>query len=75
MAAFIARELWVRRSAAPPEPEKAVTRAAVLEITYPPLPQASPARRTEQAVTGIAPIKLSRVARRMPKSEAVPAPR
>ncbi len=75
LSAFIARELWQRRSAAP-EPvvvEAPVRRAAPLNITYAPMPAS--ARRTEQAVTGVAPIKLTRVERRKPKAEAVPAPR
>ena len=74
LSAFIARELWQRRTAAPSPvvPETSVKRAAPLNITYAPMP--APARRTEQAVTGVAPIKLTRVQRRKPKADPVPAP-
>jgi len=74
LAAFIARELWVRRAAAAPEPEK-VTMPAVLEISYPPLPQKATEQRTEQAVSGVAPIKLTRMQPRKQKLAPVPAPR
>jgi len=75
LSAFIARELWQRRSAAPSPAalETPVRRAAPLNISYP--PAAVPAHRTEQAVTGVAPIKLTRVQRRKPKPDAVPAPK
>lgn len=75
LAAFIARELWIRRPPALAEPGEPVLRAAVLAVSYPPLPGTEPARRTEQAVTGVAPVKLARVQRTKPKPRAVPAPR
>lgn len=75
LSAFIARELWRRRFAAQPAPETAVVQPAVLNPARPSLPLAAPARRTEVAVTGVAPIKLTRVQRRKPKPAVVPAPK
>ncbi len=75
LAAFIARELWLRRPpaspAAPPQP------ADIRAVALPPRPALEPASqaRTETAVTGVAPIKLTRVQRRPRKTEPVPAPR
>jgi hypothetical protein len=73
LAAFIGRELWARRRVPPPE-EPGVVAPAVLTPTRPPLP-GSTVKRTEQAVTAVAPIKLSRVRRLKPKTEPVPAPK
>jgi hypothetical protein len=78
LSAFIARELWHRRFAAQPPPSAAVPaerQPAVLNPTRPPLPVAASPRRTEVAVTGVAPIKLSRVQRRKPGPASVPAPK
>ncbi|MDD5302392.1 MAG: hypothetical protein PHS14_04710 [Elusimicrobia bacterium] len=75
LSAFIARELWRRRSPAQPAPDTAVMRPIELNLTRPPLPLEDSPRRTEAAVTGVAPIKLTRVQRRKPKPAAVPAPR
>lgn len=75
LSAFIARELWLRRASGPKEPEAAAMQPAVLNLSYPPLPVAETGHHTETAVTSVAPIKLSRVQRRKPKPEAVPAPK
>ncbi len=75
LSAFIARELWMRRSSARPAPETTSIQPAALNLTRPPLPLMSPGGRTEQAVTGVAPIKLTRVQRRKPKLDAVPIPK
>ena len=73
LAAFIARELWSRRGPALTAPEARVMPAA-LNVTRPPLPAAQSGPRTEQAVSGVAPIKLTRVQRAKPKAVAVPVP-
>lgn len=75
MSAFIARELWHRRSPTLPEREPAAAEPVALNPGRPPLPAMGTPRRTEVAVTGVAPIKLTRVQRRKPKPDAVPAPR
>jgi hypothetical protein len=77
LAAFIARELWARRQARPPvEPGSgAMQETLILNPTRPPLPPSAAGPRTEQAVTRVAPIKLSRISRRKPKPTAVPAPK
>jgi hypothetical protein len=73
LAAFIARELWARRQVRPSQEAEAMA-PAVLTPTRPPLP-GSTVKRTVQAVTAVAPIKLSRVRRVKPKAEPVPAPK
>lgn len=77
LAAFVGRELWVRRAAGaasrPPEPSR--TEPIALTPERPPLPLRPSERRTETAVTGAPPIKLTRVQRRKPKTAPVPAPR
>lgn len=75
LAAFIGRELWLRRPAARPVPAAASVQALALDVSFPPSPRAETARRTETAVTGVAPIKLTRVARPKPGTKTVPAPR
>ena len=74
LAAFIARELWMRRAAVYREPE-AVVVPAVLNPTFPPLPKVEKGHLTEVAVMSVAPIKLSRVQPRKPRPEPVPAPK
>ncbi|PIR17793.1 MAG: hypothetical protein COV48_08280 [Elusimicrobia bacterium CG11_big_fil_rev_8_21_14_0_20_64_6] len=75
LAAFLIREFWSRRSAANPAPQE--TTAAIMEPVE--LKAARPAPvshgRTEQAVTGVPPLKLSRVQPRKLRTKAVPAPR
>lgn len=73
LAAFIARELWSRRQAPVPAASSDIAPIA-LNPGRPPLPDIPGARRTEAAVTGVAPIKLTRVQRRKLKSVAVPLP-
>jgi len=77
LAAFIARELWARRQALPPveDPPGKMQETLILNPTRPPLPAPATGSRTEQAVSIVAPIKLSRVYRRKPKPSAVPAPK
>jgi hypothetical protein len=81
LAAFIARELWSRRSPSVPPAgtssalDPAAQHPTVLHPTRPPLPPLVKTNRTEQAVTGVAPIKLTRVQRRKPKAAVVPAPK
>ncbi|MCM2303375.1 MAG: hypothetical protein NDJ72_01635 [Elusimicrobia bacterium] len=78
LAAFVGRELWRRRGEAPrpsPEPSAAELKPAPLNITYPPLPSAAASGRTETAVAGVPPLKLTRVQRRKPKPSVVPAPK
>lgn len=72
LSAFIARELWLRRTPVMLEP--AALRPVVLNPGLPPLPVAATGHRTEVGVNGVAPIKLTRVQRRASKSAAVPAP-
>lgn len=74
LAAFIGRELWARRAPADPK-EPVITTPIVLTPERLPLPGKPTTGRTETAVTGAPPIKLSRVQRRRPKSAPVPAPR
>ncbi len=75
LSAFIARELWRRRPivSSPMERGKRLTQPYGEDM---PLPksfgQATPSHRTEQAVSGVAPIKLTRVQRRKPKAVPVP---
>lgn len=74
LAAFIGRELWQRRAPAPPaEPEG--MQPVALRPDRPALPSASEPKRTETAVTGVPPIKLTRVQRRKPTAPVVPAPK
>ena len=77
LTAFVGRELWLRRGAvgadAKIEPSK--TQPIVLTPDRPPLPLRASERRTETAVIGVPPIKLTRVQRRRPKTAPVPAPR
>ncbi|MBI2387017.1 MAG: hypothetical protein HYV14_13575 [Elusimicrobia bacterium] len=76
LAAFVGRELWLRRAAAPsPEAPSAAAEPAALNPDKPPLPSMTSPGRTETAVTAVPSIKLSRVQRRKPKPAAVPAPR
>ena len=77
LAAFIARELWVRRSAPlpPPVAEPAPAATAVRATLQPAIVLTRPVSRTERAVTAVAPIKLTRVQRRKPKGDVVPAPK
>lgn len=72
LAAFIARELWVRQS---PVTVTTSVQPAALNPAFPPLPLTAPAHRTEHAVAGVASIKLTRVQRRKPKPAVVPAPK
>ena len=71
---FIARELWLRRPTAPLESSTAVIQPFVLHAITPPLPQAARTSRTEVGMTGVAPIKLTRIPRRKHKTTVVPAP-
>ncbi len=73
LSAFIARELWSRRRAALRAPEAAGLQPAAPNLSRAPLPLEAGTRRTERAVTGVAPIKLVRARRRKP--DVVPAPR
>jgi len=75
LAVFIGRELWRRRGPAPVVADPAAVEPIALHPTYPPLPAAAKTSRTETAVSGVAPIKLTRVQRRRPKSGVVPAPK
>ena len=75
LSAFIARELWLRRSASPSTPGSAALQPVMLNPTFPPLPTVEKGHQTEVAVTSVAPIKLSRVQRRKIKTEPVPAPK
>ncbi len=75
LSAFIARELWRRRGAPSSVAGTEVQRPVALNLTRPPLPSTSPGGRTETAVTGVAPIKLTRVQRRKPKPAPIPVPR
>ncbi len=74
--AFIGRELWRRRAAAPAagQPSGAAVPVA-LDPAKPALPSKSSPGRTETAVIGAPSIKLSRVQRRKPKNAPVPVPR
>lgn len=71
---FIARELWLRRPTAPVESSAAVIQPFVVNAIIPPPPQAVSASRTVVGVTGVAPIRLTRIPRRKPKTTVVPAP-
>ena len=75
LAAFIARELWLRRAATASAPEAAAMRPAVLNPTFPPLPTAETGHHTETAVTSVAPIKLVRAQQRKSRPASVPAPK
>jgi hypothetical protein len=75
LSAFIARELWRRRATPAPAAETGRQGAIELNPTRPPLPSTTPGGRTEQAVTGVPPLKLSRLQPHKPKPEAVPAPK
>jgi hypothetical protein len=74
LAAFVGRELWLRRAApTPAEPQAAASDPVALRPAKPPIPSAS--GRTETAVTGVPPLKLTRVQRRKPKAAVVPLPK
>jgi hypothetical protein len=75
LSAFIARELWSRRATAAPPPESAGPAPVALNPARPPLPEVAGTRRTEDAVTAVAPIKLTRVQPRKLKPDAVPSPK
>lgn len=77
LAAFVGRELWNRRRAEPPPapPEASVMEPAKLNPSFPPLPGVETGGRTETAVTGVPPLKLTRVQRRTRKSAVVPPPK
>ena len=74
LAAFVGRELWLRRAAAPSAASSSAVPVA-LDPAKPPLPSKDPSGRTETAVTAVPSIKLSRVQRRKPKTAPVPVPK
>lgn len=77
LAAFVGRELWSRRgpasaaSAAGPSAMEPVK----LNPSYPSPAVAVPGGRTETAVKGVPPLKLTRVQRRGSKTAVVPPPK
>ncbi|MCR4294339.1 MAG: hypothetical protein NUW21_02300 [Elusimicrobia bacterium] len=73
LAGFVGRELWKRRVA--PAPAPSVMEPAKLNLSYPPLPGTDLGGRTETAVTGVPPLKLTRVQRRKPRTAVVPPPK
>lgn len=77
LAAFVGRELWLRRGAlsATAAPEASVMEPATLNPSYPALPGSETGGRTETAVTGVPPLKLTRVQRRKTKAAVVPPPK
>ncbi len=75
LAAFIGRELWSRRVVPAVSPEAAVMEPARLVPSYPPVPGSAVGGRTETAVTGVPPLKLTRVQRRKPRTAVVPPPK
>ncbi len=70
LAAFVGRELWRRRPSAQEE-----AKPAELKVTRPAVPQPEATKRTETAVVGVAPIKLTRIQPGKPRQARVPAPK
>jgi hypothetical protein len=75
LAAFVARELWRRRSAVPESPLSAAAPAATAAAEPMDPPASEAGSPTEKAVGGLAPLKRSPAGRRRPRPAVVPAPR
>ena len=74
LAAFVARELWIRRAPAAPKSGPPAAGAVPLNPERPPAPGAVPGGKTERAVTKVPALRLTRIQRPKPKPAAVPAP-
>lgn len=77
LAAFVGRELWNRRgpAAAASAPQPSAMEPVKLNPSYPSPAVPGSGGRTEAAVTGVAPLKLTRVQRRRARTAVVPPPK
>lgn len=75
LAGFVGRELWRRRQAAQPGPEMSTVTGPVTPSAARPATPLPPRKgTTEESVTSVPPLKLSRIQPRR-KKPVVPAPK